>query len=264
MFICPVCGLKLNKSGNKYICDKNHSYDLARQGYVNLLPVSGKKSKFPGDNEVMSVARREFLNGGYYSPLKDKILQILSQNEIKTVVDSGCSEGYYTKAMAQTVEKVYAFDISKTAVKIASAEDKKSNYFVASAFRIPIKDGSADCVTKIFAPDSPNEFARILNKNGKIIEVIPAEKHLLELKQKLYETVYLNKIERAVKEGFELEKEQILEYKFIPDPISRQNLFKMTPYYYKTNPEKRNSLLKEEKFPITAEFIIREYKKIEK
>lgn len=264
MFICPICGLKLNNAGNKYICSKNHSFDIARQGYINLLPVSGKKSKNPGDNEIMSIARKDFLDGGYYAPLKDRILEILDENGIKTVVDSGCSEGYYTKSMATKVEKVYAFDISKYAVKIASAEDKKSKYFVASAFNIPLRDCSADCITKIFAPDSPKEFSRILKTDGKLIEIIPAEKHLLELKQKLYENVYLNKVEKAEKEGFSLEKEELLTYAFTPDSKKRQSLFKMTPYYYKTNPERQEKLMSEDEFSITAEFIIRMYKKIEK
>ena len=71
------------------------------------------------------------------------------------------------------------------------SKNKISNYFVASAFRIPIASGETDCVTKIFAPDSPEEFSRILKPDGKLLEVIPGENHLLELKQKLYEKVYL-------------------------------------------------------------------------
>ena len=183
MYICPICKQKLNIMGNKYVCNKNHSFDLARQGYVNLLPVSGKKSLNPGDNELMTNARREFLAGGYYDKLLNRICQILQEKGVQTLVDSGCSEGYYTRRMACVSKDVYAYDISKSAVKLAAAIDKKSHYFVASAFHIPLEDGSADGVTKIFAPDSPKEFARILSSNGILIEVIPAEEHLLEIKQ---------------------------------------------------------------------------------
>ena len=247
--------------GNKYVCDKNHSFDLARQGYVNLLPVSGKKSLNPGDNELMTNARREFLAGGYYDKLLTRICQILQENSVQTLVDSGCSEGYYTRQMAEACKDVYAYDISKSAVKLAAATDKKSHYFVASAFHIPLENGSVDAVTKIFAPDSPKEFARILRCDGILIEVIPAEEHLLEIKQKLYEEVYLNKVDKAEKEGFKTTKEERLKYTFTPTVDGLDNLFKMTPYYYKTAKSGENTLLSSNSFSITADFIIRTYKK---
>ena len=181
MYICPICKQKLNMLGNKYVCNKNHSFDLARQGYVNLLPVSGKKSLNPGDNELMTNARREFLACGYYDKLLSRVCEILQENKIDVLVDSGCSEGYYTRQMANVCNKVYAYDISKSAVKLASATDKKSHYFVASAFHIPLEDNSADAITKIFAPDSPKEFSRVLQGDGILIEVVPAEEHLLEI-----------------------------------------------------------------------------------
>lgn len=262
MYICPICRQKLNRLESKYACSKNHSFDIARQGYLNLLPVSGKKSLSPGDNELMTNARREFLKGGYYGKLLERICQILKESKVEVLVDSGCSEGYYTRQMASVCKSTHAYDISKSAVKLASALDKNSNYFVASAFHIPLRDGCAGAVTKIFAPDSPKEFARILREDGILIEVIPAEKHLLEIKQRLYDDVYLNKIEKAEKDGFELLCEERLKYTFLPTKEGLENLFKMTPYYYKTSKNGENNLLSGENFEITADFIIRRYKKL--
>ena len=261
MYICPICKQKLNILGNKYVCNKNHSFDLARQGYVNLLPVLGKKSLNPGDNDLMTNARREFLAGGYYDNLLNRLCEILQENKIDVLVDSGCSEGYYTRKMANVCNKVYAYDISKSAVKLAAATDKKSHYFVESAFHIPLEDNSADAITKIFAPDSPKEFSRVLQGDGILIEVVPAEEHLLEIKQKLYENVYLNKVEKAQKEGFKLVKEERLKYTFTPTKDALDNLFKMTPYYYKTAKSGENILLASEIFSITADFVVRTYKK---
>ena len=261
MYVCPICKQKLNKRDGGYVCEKNHSFDVARQGYVNLLPVSGKKSLSPGDNELMTCARREFLSEGYYDKLLDKICSILEEFNVQTLVDSGCSEGYYTKSMAKLCNTVYAYDISKSAVKLASAVDKSTNYFVASAFHIPIKDGSCDAVTKIFAPDSPQEFARILRKNGLLIEVIPEKEHLIEIKRKLYESVYLNKVDKPEKDGFTLVREEPLKYLFTPTKKGLENLFKMTPYYYKTSKEGQDKLLNCESLPITADFLIRIYSK---
>ena len=261
MFICPICKKFLIKKENKLVCAQNHSFDFARQGYVNLLPVSGKKSKAPGDNEIMTEARREFLSSGHYYPLLLKLKEIIAKKSPLVLVDAGCSEGYYTQNISEEAKSVYAFDISKTAVKLASQKDKKSNYFVASSFHIPLKSDSVDIITKIFAPDSPEEFERILKLDGILIEVIPSTRHLLELKEKLYEKVYLNKVDEPKKKGFLLSEEIEIEYKFRPTKEERQNLYKMTPYYYKTEVNGQNKLLGEEEFEITAHFILRIFQK---
>jgi len=62
---CPVCGglLQLNPSGKSYVCQNQHSFDLAKEGYLNLLPVQYKHSKEPGDSKQMMLARREFFGG---------------------------------------------------------------------------------------------------------------------------------------------------------------------------------------------------------
>jgi 23S rRNA (guanine745-N1)-methyltransferase len=68
-FICPLDGKPLSLNERSWHCDNNHSYDVAKQGYVNLLPVQNKRSKDPGDSKAMVQARREFLEQGHYQPL---------------------------------------------------------------------------------------------------------------------------------------------------------------------------------------------------
>ena len=65
MLVCPVCQNPLIQNGKNLSCEKNHSFDQAKQGYVNLLPVQFKHSKAPGDNKEMVVARRAFLDKGF-------------------------------------------------------------------------------------------------------------------------------------------------------------------------------------------------------
>ena len=50
MLICPLCGEKLVQDGKSYICPNRHCFDMARQGYVNLLPVQNKHSLHPGED----------------------------------------------------------------------------------------------------------------------------------------------------------------------------------------------------------------------
>ena len=99
MFICPICKTKLNTHGKTYRCENNHSFDVAKQGYVNLLPVNKKHSDNPGDSKEMVLARRAFLESGYYDCFTEKLREIINSlfngKEKITIADCGCGEGYY-------------------------------------------------------------------------------------------------------------------------------------------------------------------------
>lgn len=136
LFICPLCQSPLQPALDTWRCDgslhakqTNHPFDVARQGYVNLLPVQQKKSKEPGDSQASIEARKRFLSAGYYQPLQalicQKMAELLTKDKLvakqtsKPVnwLDIGCGEGYYTQAMAQAgMDTLIAADISKPAV----------------------------------------------------------------------------------------------------------------------------------------------------
>lgn len=140
LFICPLCQSPLQPALDTWRCDgslnpkqTNHPFDVARQGYVNLLPVQQKNSKAPGDSQMSIDARKRFLNAGHYQPLQalicQKMMGLLAQNALRSEpiakpnnkpinwLDIGCGEGYYTQAMAQTgMDILLAADISKPAV----------------------------------------------------------------------------------------------------------------------------------------------------
>ena len=78
-YLCPICQQALLQKDKQLICEANHNFDVAKEGYVNLLPVQFKKSKAPGDNKEMVIARRNFLEKGYYSPLADKLTSLVNQ-----------------------------------------------------------------------------------------------------------------------------------------------------------------------------------------
>lgn len=259
MLICPNCGKKLDKKGNAFVCGGGHSFDLARQGYVNLLPVSGKKSENPGDNAVMTECRRKFLESGAYAPLRDFLCEELKKYRPQTVLDCGCAEGYYTRALAEKFPCVFGFDISKVAVRLAAGAGKKATYFVASAFSLPVRDSSCDALTRIFAPDAPEEFLRVLKTGGVFLEVVPGKDHLIELKEILYEEVRPNKIPPRERKGMRLKEEEIVSYPFDPEAETRLALYGMTPYAYKTGRRGEEKLAAAPVCPITAEFIVRTY-----
>ena len=242
MLICPKCRKKLAPEGKSMICPERHCYDMAKSGYVNLLPSNQMHAKLPGDNKLMVQARRTFLNKGYYSPLADalckKVMEYTKEN--CKILDAGCGEGYYTAGIAEAAEGIAAeivgIDISKAAADCAAKRTKAAVFAVASVFHLPIETESVDILTTVFAPFCGEEFIRVLKPNGIMIMVIPAERHLWQLKCAVYEKPYLNEIKDTSIDGFELLSRNTITGEIFLD--SREDisaLFSMTPYFYKTD-----------------------------
>ena len=271
-YICPKCKGRLGKNDNSLLCENKHTYDLARSGYVNLLLSDQMNTKLPGDNKLMVNSRRDFLNKGYYSVLMKSFCRIVKEytKENAVILDAGCGEGYYTVNMAGKVP--YAFimgtDISKTAVDAAAKRMKisgmKNIYFsVSSVFHLPVESDSCDMVTTLFAPYCKEEFQRVLKNNGVMIMVIPSQRHLIQLKEAVYEEPYLNEVKDFALEGFVLKEHITVEDKInLSSSEDILNLFSMTPYYYKTSEEgqKKLSLISELTTEIGFEILV--YKKI--
>lgn len=256
-FCCPICKQMLIKKDNSLICDKNHCFDKAKSGYVNLLLSNKMNSKTPGDNKLMVNTRNKFLSKGYYSILKDKlcnqvvnIAKNMNQNSIH-LLDAGCGEGYYTKAMSKSfIDNNISFDmlgidISKFALNIAAKSTKDVQFSVASTFDLPVNDNSCDIVTELFAPYCGEEFYRVLKKDGFLILVIPSTQHLYELKEAIYENPYENEVKGYEIKNFNLiKKTEVFSEIELDNNEDIENLFMMTPYYYKTSKENAKRLEK--------------------
>ena len=273
MLICPICQSSLFVSGSSYCCSNNHNFDISSKGYVNLLLSHQKSSKEPGDNKLMVTARHHFLNAGFYQPLAKALCsEILSNLSSKTstpnILDSGCGEGYYIDALQKELSEqdinaaIFGIDISKDAIKHASARNKNINWIVGNAFRIPIESNTMDYILQVFSPCSDGEFARLLKKDGIIISVIPGKKHLFELKKLLYTNPYENDEDEYALTSFTAFKKQHIEYEInIDNPDNIMNLLMMTPYYYKTNAEDKSKLNSIDKLTTTVEFVVTVYRK---
>ncbi|MFT4732843.1 MAG: 23S rRNA (guanine745-N1)-methyltransferase, partial [Gammaproteobacteria bacterium] len=206
MWQCPLCKLPLqthlvdaqDRLLKTWSCENNHSFDKAKQGYVNLLPVQNKRSKMPGDDVDMVVARTTFFAKKPYAPLAKKLAEVISSIDSHNIdgiyvprnqscvavmpvniYDSGCGEGYYLEALStllsstELVHKptLYSFsghDISKAAVVAAAKRNQDKQLVVASTINIPVQDRSQDIILQIFAPACAEQYARILHSNGVV------------------------------------------------------------------------------------------------
>lgn len=262
-FICPVCKSELFLSEKTYKCSQNHCFDVSKDGYVNLLMSRQSNLKRHGDDKLMVRARRDFLERGFYDELREKLCQTVKETVPKNaaIVDAGCGEGYYTLGFLESTDcEIFGIDISKEALKYAAKRVKKGKFAVASAFSLPFRDNSVDCVVSIFAPSAYEEFSRILKSDGKLIKAVPLDEHLWELKCAVYNEPYKNKPEKRNDELFNLVSAEEIKYRInLDNKDDIANLFKMTPYYYKTGREDTEKLLSLERLETTVHFGVEIY-----
>lgn len=258
MIVCPKCKQILRQKDHTFYCENNHSYDIAKQGYVNLMLGNQKKS---GDNALMIQARHAFLNKGYYACLKDALIELLQPFSVDFLVDIACGEGYYTKCFSQVVNHCVGIDLSKEALKIASKHDKKTLYTLASIFDCPIKDEQCDAITHLFAPTPLTEIERCLKKEGIYIRVVANVHHLEEMKAVLYESIYLNKVDVVESNQLSLIKTIDVSDQITLPKEDIETLFSMTPYYWKTPKLGSEALRALDKLTTTIAFQIQVYQK---
>lgn len=264
VLMCPVCRQSLNLTERTWRCEQGHSYDVAKQGYVNLHVVQHKHSKNPGDTPESVDARRAFLQGGYYQPLQQAVVALLKQLDVKAILDIGCGEGYYTSAMQQVVEQCVGVDIAKTAVQRAAKLNTEVTWVVGTGATLPVLDQSMDACTSLFSPIPQAEIARVLKDDGYLIVVTPASEHLYAMREALFEQVNPHTPEKFVEQLqdlFELKQEQIIDAPFVLDQQALKNLIAMTPYAYKASPERRSQLEQQSQLEITASFQIYVFQK---
>lgn len=262
-FICPICKEAL--CGEKSLkCSNDHCFDRAKSGYINLL--SGKGGNH-GDPKEMVLARKSFLDKGYYAPLREEIAKAVS--EITpfdgVVLDCGCEECYYTDKIASLLPDAHimGIDVSKDAVNYGCKRNKALDLAVASVYAMPVANGSVDTAVSIFAPQATEEFLRVLKQDGHLIMAIGGESHLWSLKKAVYDMPYKNEPADYTLKGFEFVGKKELKYSIeLKANEDIKNLFSMTPYYHKTSREDMAKLDQLDFLTTEIEFEVLIYKKL--
>ncbi|MFH1818537.1 MAG: putative RNA methyltransferase [Pseudomonadota bacterium] len=192
---CPLDGAPLHCTGSAWTCASGHNFDIASQGYTNLLPVQNKRSRDPGDSKEMVAARRRFLTAGFYQPIaaavSRAVLAGLPADASISCLDAGCGEGYYLRQLAASVPEeqtlaLLGLDISKWAVLSAAKQDTRVNWVVGSNAKLPVLSGTLDRVLCLFGFPVYPEFARVLKPGGLLVQVDSGPDHLRELREIIY------------------------------------------------------------------------------
>jgi len=280
---CPHCGTPLSREANALRCAAGHSFDVAKAGYVNLLPPGKEKNARTGDERAMVKAREDFLSLGLYAPVSDALADAAARylpRENCTVCDMGCGEGWHTcrfasRLAALTGASVTAvgFDASKYAAErgckravregffpkngVGTPHDGSVSvgFFPGNLFHLPLADHCVNVALSMFAPVAGDEARRILTEDGILIVVSSGREHLLELRQRIYDDVRLSDELPPVPAGFTEIARVSNKYRMtIPDTETLKALFTMTPFYYKTTEAGRERLFASEMpFEMTAD-----------
>nr|WP_245627960.1 23S rRNA methyltransferase [Actinomadura oligospora] len=185
--ICPVCGQPLAQDDRGLRCPDRHSFDVARQGYANLLP--GNARPGTADTPEMVRARDAFLTAGHFAPMAQALAHLVSTSLAKTsarhgcLLDAGAGTGYYLSTVLDEPDlhktSGLALDISKHAARRAARAHARIGAIVADLWRpLPVADGAALAILNVFAPRNAGEFHRVLHPDGPLIVVTPSSRHM--------------------------------------------------------------------------------------
>lgn len=188
LLTCPICGAEFQPPASALRCANGHSFDIARQGYVNLLPGGAK----PGtaDTAEMVEARHAFLSAGHFAPLASLIGDLAASAAPAggCVLDAGAGTGYYLRAVLDRRPAPgsagLAMDISARALRRAARAHPRIGAVVWDVWQpLPVRSETISLILNVFAPRNAPEFRRVLKSDGALIVVTPAQGHLAELVQ---------------------------------------------------------------------------------
>lgn len=253
---CPVCRAALTDDARTARCENGHAFDYAREGYLNLLAGSHKPGSATGDNRTMALARRAFLEKGYFAPLRDALGEYVRANGMGDALDICCGEGYYSEILHCAGNEVYAFDLSKEMVRLA-AKRGAARCFVANISSIPLPDASIGTAIHLFAPFHDAEFSRILCPDGLLVSVVVGRRHLMGMKEILYDAPYENDEAPPAAPSFEIIERRVVTAE--AQLASREDiaaLLSMTPYGVKSPRAGMERLLARDTLATPLEFVL--------
>lgn len=242
-FQCPICGQDLVMDDNSLVCAENHTFDISKKGFVDLVLNNKQQKNY--DRESFE-NRHLILEHGMYDHIADKLVKLIDELGLHNILDVGCGEGYYSKKIVQLADRnVLAFDISKDSIQLAAkGPNTPVEWFIGDLAHLPVQTDAIDGIIDIFSPANYNEFDRILSQDGYVIKVIPNEYHVQELraqaKDQLKEAKYSNqKVLDHFEEYYQLVQEIDATKTYDVTAKTRNAFINMTPLLFNVD----NSLI---------------------
>lgn len=231
LLACPTCQQPLTRDEGRLVCRQGHSFDIARQGHVNLL---GRAAPANADTAEMVAARARFLGAGHYQPIVDALVNRVRSG--RRLVEVGAGTGHYLAGVLDSRPEAVglATDISPMACRRAAKAHDRMGAVVADTWAgLPIRSGVADVLLCCFAPRNPAEFARITAPGGLLLVVTPNEGHLAQARESLgllgIQEDKLAKLNRSMAGAFEAVWSQRIRWTMDLDAAAVTDLVQMGP-----------------------------------
>ncbi|MEK4082037.1 putative RNA methyltransferase [Solibacillus sp. FSL W7-1472] len=238
LFACPICqqGIEISNEG-KMSCLSNHTFDVAKQGYVYMLnrPIQSMYGK------ELFESRHTVIQAGIYDRLQAAIAREITVEQ-PVILDTGCGEGSHLHRICEQLDRPVGvgIDISKEGVIAAAKYNPEQLWCVGDLANSPFNEQSFDAILNILSPANYDEFKRLLKRGGKVIKVVPQENYLKELRKQAFanseKESYTNAetVERF-KASFANAEVKRITYTVPLEAHLVQNLLEMTPMGWHIN-----------------------------
>ena len=243
-FQCPSCGAPLFVRESSLCCEKGHTFDVARKGYVHL---HHKTVQSPYNKDLFD-ARRAVFDAGFYRPVADAVKTLLTPLNPETLLDAGCGEGYYLSSLSPALDKtlMVGIDLSKEAILNAAGRLGTALYCVGDLNRLPFQDKVFDVLLNILSPASYTSFTRVLKKDGSLIKIMPGRDYLQEIRKQLPEAKAGyddTRVPEYLQQHMHVQSMERLHYTLPLSPKEYACFVAMTPLTESLSGDERNALL---------------------
>jgi 23S rRNA (guanine745-N1)-methyltransferase len=267
-FRCPHCESPFDVVGSKSLmCRNNHTFDLAKQGYVNLMT---RPSKSHYHKELFEARQKIMMESDLYTLLHENVAKTIKEysDHPRTpllIFDAGCGEGSHLQKILDQCRQIplqgIGLDISKDGIVMAAKNYKEPIWLVGDLAKSPIADQSIHVILNILSPSNYKEFKRILVPNGLVIKVVPGPNYLIELREALFGDTKkgMAKNEETVelfKKHFHLKDAIPLCYTKGLTPIEFKNLVQMSPLSWNLTKSDMDVLMERDCSEITIDLKI--------
>lgn len=258
LFACPICESPMRVINLRSLtCSNQHTFDIAKQGYINLLL---QQNKTHYDKDLFTARRQIIAKNGFFDRLTAMLSQIINNQTtdqgVLKLVDMGSGEGTHLANIDDTLQTNFTqsvvgigIDIAKEGILTAAKSYENVVWMVADLAHTPLMDQTCDVILNILSPSNYREFKRVLKDDGIVIKVVPGEGYLSELRHHFYQQSskedYSNvEVTTHFSDHFHHVEEHTLFYKIPLDPPAMKALIKMTPLTWNISEEEINTFLK--------------------
>lgn len=259
-FLCPHCGENLIVKDKQMYCGNQHTFDVAKQGYLNLAPQHHEnhytKELFQARQIIMGELR---LYEGLYTVLLDFLAAEGVNIDNVRMLDLGSGEGSHLQLLYNSWIERYpesnpsfiGLDLAKEGIITAAKYYEDPLWLVADLSRIPFAGDSIDGILTILSPSNYEEIKRVLKEDiGWFIKIIPGTNYLKELRKMVLSEQQVahdssNTLSRF-RDHFPNSYKQETFYRRIPiEQDDLRLLIKMTPLMWHVDEETITQILAE-------------------